>query len=197
MNGTVRAAQAADVPAMADLAERRRVEYQRFQPTFWRKAADSRARQLPYFERLVGSEDHIALVYERAGAIAGFILGALIPAPPVYDPGGPTCLVDDFTVAAAESWELVGSALLRAVRQRLQAVFEHAKRSAEKADYDYAHDLYSQVEVERAMGVATEGLSKFPDSALLKIELGNTGPSHIRCVESKDDRIVREHQPGG
>lgn len=31
-----------------------------------------------------------------------------------------------------------------AVRQRLQAVFEHAKRSAEKSDYDYAHDLYTQ-----------------------------------------------------
>jgi tetratricopeptide (TPR) repeat protein len=31
-----------------------------------------------------------------------------------------------------------------AVRQRLQAVFEHAQRSAEKADYDYAHDLYTQ-----------------------------------------------------
>src|SRR3954470_1843097 len=35
-----------------------------------------------------------------------------------------------------------------AVRQRLQALFEHAKRSAEKADYDYAHDLYSQCLVE-------------------------------------------------
>jgi tetratricopeptide (TPR) repeat protein len=31
-----------------------------------------------------------------------------------------------------------------AVRQRLQAVFEHAQRSAEKADYDYAHDLYKE-----------------------------------------------------
>jgi hypothetical protein len=31
-----------------------------------------------------------------------------------------------------------------AVRQRLQAVFEHARRSAEKADFDYAHDLFSQ-----------------------------------------------------
>jgi tetratricopeptide (TPR) repeat protein len=29
-----------------------------------------------------------------------------------------------------------------AVRQRLQSVFEHAKRSAEKSDYDYAHDLF-------------------------------------------------------
>ncbi len=35
-----------------------------------------------------------------------------------------------------------------AVRQRLQAVFEHGKRSAEKADYDYAHDLYAQCLVE-------------------------------------------------
>src|SRR3954466_1340945 len=35
-----------------------------------------------------------------------------------------------------------------AVRQRLQAVFEHAKRSAEKADYDYAHDLFAQCLVE-------------------------------------------------
>src|SRR5919106_872261 len=31
-----------------------------------------------------------------------------------------------------------------AVRQRLQAVFEHAQRSAEKSDYEYAHDLLTQ-----------------------------------------------------
>jgi tetratricopeptide (TPR) repeat protein len=31
-----------------------------------------------------------------------------------------------------------------AVRQRLQAVFEHAQRSVEKADYEYAHDLLTQ-----------------------------------------------------
>jgi hypothetical protein len=31
-----------------------------------------------------------------------------------------------------------------AVRQRLQAVFEHAQRCAEKADHDYAHDLLTQ-----------------------------------------------------
>src|SRR3954469_12113487 len=35
-----------------------------------------------------------------------------------------------------------------AVRQRLQAVFEHAQRSAEKADYAYAHDLFAQCLVE-------------------------------------------------
>jgi tetratricopeptide (TPR) repeat protein len=31
-----------------------------------------------------------------------------------------------------------------AVRQRLQSVFEHAQRSAEKLSYDYAHDLFSE-----------------------------------------------------
>jgi tetratricopeptide (TPR) repeat protein len=31
-----------------------------------------------------------------------------------------------------------------AVRQRLQAVFEHAQRSAEKSDYEYTHDLLTQ-----------------------------------------------------
>jgi tetratricopeptide (TPR) repeat protein len=31
-----------------------------------------------------------------------------------------------------------------AVRQRLQQVFEHAQRSAEKADYEYTHDLLTQ-----------------------------------------------------
>ena len=31
-----------------------------------------------------------------------------------------------------------------AVRQRLQAVFEHGQRCAEKADYEYAHDLLTQ-----------------------------------------------------
>jgi tetratricopeptide (TPR) repeat protein len=31
-----------------------------------------------------------------------------------------------------------------AVRQRLQAVFDHAQKSAEKGDHDYAHDLYTQ-----------------------------------------------------
>jgi tetratricopeptide (TPR) repeat protein len=35
-----------------------------------------------------------------------------------------------------------------AVRQRLQAVFEHAQRCSEKADYDYAHDLFAQCMVE-------------------------------------------------
>ena len=42
----------------------------------------------------------------------GFIIAALVAAPPVYDPGGPTCFVDDFTVETADDWPLVGRLLL-------------------------------------------------------------------------------------
>jgi tetratricopeptide (TPR) repeat protein len=50
-------------------------------------------------------------------------------------------------MSAQQSGKLSRSTLppvTTAVRQRLQAVFEHAQRSAEKADYEYAHDLLSQ-----------------------------------------------------
>jgi hypothetical protein len=36
----------------------------------------------------------------------------LVPAPPVYDPGGLTCLVDDFMVATPDLSASVGAALL-------------------------------------------------------------------------------------
>ena len=36
---------------------------------------------------------------------------------PVYDPGGKTCLVDDFAVDSAGDWTTVGNALLAAALQ--------------------------------------------------------------------------------
>ena len=82
----------------------------RTQPGFWRKAADSREKQTPHFERIVGSERVIALVHEQAGTVDGFVIATLVEAPPVYDPGGLTCLIDDFVVADPQEWETSGSA---------------------------------------------------------------------------------------
>ena len=42
----------------------------------------------------------------------GFIIGTLEEAPPVYDPGGLTCIVDDFVVAAPSNWQGAGQELL-------------------------------------------------------------------------------------
>lgn len=41
----------------------------------------------------------------------------IVAAPPVYDPGGPTCLIDDFAVAVPEQWPTVGVDLLGALRR--------------------------------------------------------------------------------
>jgi hypothetical protein len=60
----IRTAQTADVPRMVDLSEQKRLEYQSYQPGFWRQAADSREKQIPHFEHVVGSDRVIALVCE-------------------------------------------------------------------------------------------------------------------------------------
>jgi hypothetical protein len=44
--------------------------------------------------------------------VAGFIIGRLTPAPPVYEPGGLTCLVDDFAVEHPDAWTSLGPLLL-------------------------------------------------------------------------------------
>lgn len=115
MKSTIRKARLIDVPPMVDLSEQKRIEYQRYQPTFWRKAEDSREKQIPFFASLMGSDRAIALVHERGGKIDGFIIALLQPAPPVYDPGGLTCIIDDFIVAEAKDWQTVGKRLLSEV----------------------------------------------------------------------------------
>jgi hypothetical protein len=93
---TIREPTRADIPAILDLAEAKHEEYQRYQPTFWRRAGDSRERHEAYLAALLADERVIFRVHERDGVVDGFILGHLPTPPPVYDPGGPVCLIDDF-----------------------------------------------------------------------------------------------------
>jgi hypothetical protein len=51
----------------------------------------------------------------------------LTPAPPVYDPGGLTCQIDDFVVVTAARWPTTGVRLLRA------GLAEAARRGAIQA----------------------------------------------------------------
>jgi GNAT superfamily N-acetyltransferase len=111
----LRRAESRDVTEMVELAEKRRLHYQRYQPTFWRKAQDSREQHIPFLESLLKREDVIMLVYESMEKIEGFIIADFVAAPPVYDPGGPTCRVDDFCVAEEHLWGNVGLTLLNEV----------------------------------------------------------------------------------
>lgn len=88
---------------MVSLSAIKRAEYETYQPTFWRKAQNAEEQQGPFFKALIAQENVITLVEKSEGAIRGFIIATLVGSPPVYDPGGLTCLIDDFTVASPTS----------------------------------------------------------------------------------------------
>lgn len=111
----IRPAAAGDLEAILALAAARREQYAIYQPGFWRPAPDAAARQAPYLARLIADPAVITLVAVTGTVLVGYAVGQLNVAPPVYDPGGPTCLVDDFTVANPALWATVGADLLAAV----------------------------------------------------------------------------------
>lgn len=118
---TIRQATANDVEAMVELSERKRAEYAAYSPVFWRKAEGAAEKQRPFFQAQIEREHNIVLVSEEAGRVNGFLIGSVITAPPVYDPGGRVCMVDDFTVADAARWPTVGAALLTEVTAQAKA----------------------------------------------------------------------------
>jgi hypothetical protein len=102
-----------DIEDVAALAAVRRRDYEAQQPRFWRQAEDALARHTAYLRALVEDPDQIFLVGGDAGHVSGFVIGRLVPAPPVYEPGGLTCLVDDFAVESPDAWASLGPVLLR------------------------------------------------------------------------------------
>lgn len=112
---SIRKARLADVPMMVALSEQRRLQYQSYQPLFWRKAADSREKQSPFLAQQLSRENVIALVHQRAEIIDGFVLATLVPSPPVYD-AGLTCVIDDYCVLD-DDWDETGKPLLDVVTE--------------------------------------------------------------------------------
>lgn len=48
------------------------------------------------------------------GDVDGFVIITAVSAPPVYDPGGLSSLIDDFVVSSPDKWVTAGAALLDA-----------------------------------------------------------------------------------
>lgn len=117
----IRGARETDIPHMVAIAEAKRVEYEGYSPVFWRKAPDSSSMHERYLQSLLTSSGVMALVAQAGDSLVGFVIGALAMPPPVYHPGGPVCIVDDFAVAAPEDWRTAGAALLTAIAQEAQA----------------------------------------------------------------------------
>jgi GNAT superfamily N-acetyltransferase len=111
----IREARLPDIEAMVRLSESFRESLTDYSPVFWRKAEESFARQAAYFRVLLPLDDTVAMLAEQAGEVRGFVIGRLQPPPPVYAPGGPVCLIDDFCLISDAEWPTTGFELLSAV----------------------------------------------------------------------------------
>ncbi len=107
----IRHAKLEDIASMVNLSYEKRRAYERVQSQFWRYKKGAEASQANWFQQLLNQKDHILLVAESEGKIAGFVIGQLITAPEVYDPGL-TLMIDDFCVATPGDWPSIGAALL-------------------------------------------------------------------------------------
>jgi hypothetical protein len=55
------------------------------------------------------------------GQVRGFVAGKLVQSAAIFDPGGPICLIEDFTIDDEDAWSMIGVQLLRAVVVRAAA----------------------------------------------------------------------------
>jgi GNAT superfamily N-acetyltransferase len=122
----IRRATEMDIPNMVAIAETKRIEYEGYAPVFWRKAPGASPKAGAVLAVLVGGHRRYCAGGPdrgRSGRVHhwGADNGALTTAPPVYNPGGAVCMVDDFAVAPPEEWQAVGRALLAAMAQEAQA----------------------------------------------------------------------------
>ncbi|MBN9088431.1 MAG: GNAT family N-acetyltransferase [Reyranella sp.] len=133
----IRRATASDLDAVVAIIEGQRKQYQKFQPAFWHKAADSAATTKAFFTKLLIEAPAYFLVAVEGNQVLGFLIARKFPAPPVFVPGGDIWLIDDFAVSEPRHWLTIGEALLSHVSTLLH---EHgaAQIVAVCADRDLA-----------------------------------------------------------
>lgn len=111
-------ARAYHIDAMVLLSDTKRQSYEKAQPQFWKRADNANEIQNQWFHTLLNQPDHILLVAEINTQIKGFVIGKLIAAPDVYNPGGLTLMIDDFCVAEPCLWQSIGSVLLTEIKEQ-------------------------------------------------------------------------------
>jgi GNAT superfamily N-acetyltransferase len=108
----IRRPTASELDAVVAIVEGQRRQYQKHQPTFWHKAADSADKTRTVFTKLLAEPQSYFLVATEGAQVLGFLIARKFGAPPVYAPDGDTWLIDDFAVLEPRHWLGIGEALL-------------------------------------------------------------------------------------
>lgn len=110
----IRPAVEADLDIMVTLSGRVRADLEGHEPRFWRRHPEADRLQRDWFGFLLADASHHLLVNSGPDdSIDGFAIARAMDAPPVYEPGGRTCFVDDL------AWETMADA--RAMLDAVQA----------------------------------------------------------------------------
>jgi predicted acetyltransferase/RimJ/RimL family protein N-acetyltransferase len=114
----VRTSQLSDIDAMVLLSKAKRLAYEKSQPQFWRYAGEEGDKaQEKWFKELLADKNYLMFTAESdAKEILGFVIGKLMPAPEVYNPGGLTLMIDDFCVQSENLWQSVGHELIEKIK---------------------------------------------------------------------------------
>lgn len=138
----IRTSQLSDINAMVSLSKTKRLAYEKAQPHFWRYAGEEGDKaQGEWFKELLedrnyvmftavrhcehseviqqnnaGSPQSHSLLRDDNSEVLGFIIGKLMPAPEVYNPGGLTLMIDDFCVKSENFWQSVGASLIEEIK---------------------------------------------------------------------------------
>lgn len=118
----IRAMRVDDIAQVAGLAQVRREEDSIYQPQFWRVAEGAVEAHTSFLAMLVEDAAVVTVVAVDGNDVLGFAIGRVVPAPPVYNPGGPSGRIDDFVVREPGCWDTVGAELLAHARQALASL---------------------------------------------------------------------------
>ncbi len=101
----IRTATVSDVPAILEIGERKREQYETYSPIFWKKSPAPRQEFAPYMTGQVESANNIALAAVAGGQLRGYLIAQCQNLEEGY--------VDDYAVAnPTANWSEVGSPLL-------------------------------------------------------------------------------------
>jgi len=115
---TIRRSQLTDISAMVSLSKAKRLAYEKAQPQFWRYAGEEGDKaQEKWFKELLEDKNYVIFTVEsNTQEILGFVIGKLMPAPEVYNPGGLTLMIDDFCVQSENLLQSVGHELIEEIK---------------------------------------------------------------------------------
>lgn len=117
---SVTKAKSKHIKDMNHLSFLKRKYYEENQPVFWKWAGkQGEIEQQKWFKELVERDNYICLIAESGAKTVGFIIGQIVNAPAVYNPGSKTVIIDDFCVLD-DKWDVIGGVLVDAIKEEMR-----------------------------------------------------------------------------